>query len=87
MPTMAQARRLAISQGAEQLYLRRETHEVSLMISVLELMLQEVQDDFIRAPVADLSRIQATAGQLAQLIKMLTHPRVTTQTQGDTNAR
>ena len=87
MPTLttSQTRRRAIAQISDELYRRRDTSEVGLMARLLELMLEEVQNDFIRAPVADLPRVQATAGQLAQLIKMLSQARAST-INGDTHA-
>lgn len=74
-PTTSQTRRRAIVQISDALFLLKDRQEVGLVIRLLELMLEEVQSDFIKAPTADLPKVQATAGQLTQLLKMLTHPR------------
>jgi hypothetical protein len=45
------------------------------MYRMIELMLEDVKDDFVRCPAADLPKCQATAATLAQVLKLMTNPR------------
>lgn len=68
-------RKIEVVRLAEELHRRRDVFEIQLVHRLIEAMLEDVKDDFIRVPVVDLPKCQATAATLAQLLKMLTHPR------------